>query len=505
MILTLTLGLLLTVVIINQVGVIDKNTILLKKELIPALEKSTDNKALLKKISENLTFALLTEEEDMVLEIRENKMIERNLQNIFIAKESIQILRDKCLKSFQCYFKIATHYTLKNIQNPSDATDSNRETEELFKQFNRVEKNFLKLKYQLEEEIAFKIDFIESVSTKLIYFVSIYMTLFSAILFYISYLIYRDFNARFTQITKSLDRLGIQKTLLEDDDALGILSKNIDLTIQDYTIIDAQRKELTLINKNIQESMEYASLMQQAILPLESTLQHYSYDSFVFWKPKDTVGGDIYFLSELENREEILIMVIDGVGHGVSGAFLTILVKAIETQIIAHINSGKLEASPAKILEYFNRTIKIMLNQRRGSKSNTGFDGGILYYNSRTNKCTYAGAKTALYIVDDDKLEILKSDRANVGFIRTKLNQTYTQYDVTIKKGTKLYITTDGIIDQEGEENRRYGKKQFEHLILKHSNKPFKEQKKLIEESFIHFKKQYNQSDDITVLGVQFK
>ena len=504
MVLALLFGLLLTVVIVDQVRVIDNNTILLKKELIPALERSTDNRALLKKISEKLTFALLAEEEDMISEIGENRIIENNLKHISLSKKNIPTVSNKYLISFQSYFNVATNYTLKNIRNPSDCPDSNNETKALLDQYNQVEKNFLELKHQLEKEIAFKMDLIENISMKLIYFVVIYMTVFSSMLFYISYIIYRDFNARFNKLTKSLDSLGIQKTLLEDNDALGVLSKNIDLAIKDYAIIDAQRKALAIINKNVQESMDYASLMQQSILPLEHTLHNYTVDNFVFWKQKDTVGGDIYFVSELENRKEILIMVIDGVGHGVSGAFLTILVKAIETQIIANINSGKLEANPAKILEYFNSTIKTMLKQDKGSKSNTGFDGGILYYNRLTNKCTYAGAKTPLYIINDNKLEIIKSDRANVGFVRTKIDQSYTLHDVPIQTGTKLYIATDGIVDQEGKENSRYGKKHFEELIVNHNSKPFQKQKELIEQSFIEFKGECQQSDDITILGLQF-
>ena len=505
MILSLLFGLLLTIVIVNKVRVIDKNTILLKKELIPALERSTNNRALLKKISENLTFALLTEEEEMLLEITENKMIENNLKHIMSRKKEIPDFSNECLVSFQNYFKIAKAYTLKNIQNPSNVNNQDEETRRLFSQYNQVEKNFLDLKHQLEKEIAFKMDSIERISMKLIYFVIIYMTIFSSVLLFISYIIYRDFNTRFEQLTQNLNTLGIKKVSLEDDDAIGILSKNIDLAIKDYTIIDAHRQELSLINKSIQHSMDYASLMQQAILPLESLLDNYSSDNFIFLKQKDTVGGDIYFVSELESKNEILIMVIDGVGHGVAGAFLTILVKAIETQIVSRINSGKLEANPAKILEYFNKTIKTMLKQKKGSKSNTGFDGGILYYNRLNHKCTYAGAKTPLYIVNDNKIEVLKSDRKSVGFIRTKIDQTYTQYDVTIKEGTKLYIATDGIIDQEGKENSRYGKKRFHEFILMHNAKPFKKQKELLKQSFIEFKEECKQSDDITVLGVQFR
>ena len=209
-------------------------------------------------------------------------------------------------------------------------------------------------------------------------------------------------------------------------------------------------------------------------------------------------------MAELDSGSEILIMVIDGAGHGVPGAFVTMLVKAIENQIVGSIKVGTLEPSPAKILEYFNKTIKIMLKQEKGSTSNAGFDGGVLYYNKKNNICKYAGAKTPLYIINGKKLDIIKSDRKNVGFIRTKIDQKYTEYDIEIKEGTQLYLCTDGIIDQEGKDDSRYGKTKFEDLILDNFEKPMCEQKDLMHKSFEDFKSKFEQSDDVTVVGLRF-
>ncbi len=270
------------------------------------------------------------------------------------------------------------------------------------------------------------------------------------------------------------------------------------------SIVDERTKELKKSNSNIKASIQYASLIQNALLPDEHILNNYTKENFTFWKPRDTVGGDIYFITQLESKEEILVMVIDGAGHGVPGAFVTMLVKAIENQILAEIKAGVLQPSPALILEYFNRSIKTMLKQEKGSRSNAGFDGGILYYNKATNKCKYAGAKTSLYIINNSELEILKSDRKNVGFVRTKIDQKYTEYDVAIKEGTQLYIATDGYYDQEGENDTQYGKKEFERMILENSNNTMQKQKENIIQIFEEFKSDYEQSDDVTVLGLRF-
>ena len=148
-----------------------------------------------------------------------------------------------------------------------------------------------------------------------------------------------------------------------------------------------------------------------------------------------------------------------------------------------------------------------MLKQNKSSKSNTGFDGGILYYNKTTNLCRYAGAKTDLYLIKNNQLEIIKGDRKNVGFVRTKIDQQYTEHEFSIEKGYKLYMTTDGITDQEGLNNSIYtiyGKNRFQTLLLKNHQQPFIRQKELIKESFYTFKASYKQSDDITILGVEF-
>jgi serine phosphatase RsbU (regulator of sigma subunit) len=279
-----------------------------------------------------------------------------------------------------------------------------------------------------------------------------------------------------------------------------LLNKNLENKVEMRT------KELEHSTKNIKDSIEFASRIQEAILPEIEIRTSYFSDSFIFWQQKETVGGDIYFVTELNSKEEVIVMVIDGAGHGVYGAFITMLVKAIETQIMAEISSGNLDPSPGKILQYFNRSIKVMLRQEKKGlgQSNVGFDGGVLYYNKSTKVCKYAGAKTPLYIINDNGLEVIKSDRKNVGFVRTKIDQVYTEYNVQIDESTKLYILTDGMLDQEGEDESIYGKSRFETLVLKIHHQTFKHQQEIIEREFNHFRGKKKQRDDITVIGLKF-
>jgi len=459
-------GFVLTLVIVKQVYLIDNNIVFLKNEIIPTLEKSNNNLALLKKISENLTFATLAGEEEMVLEINDNEVIEKNLKEII--NNSTLHFKDleKSLTLFQDYFTLSKAYALKIIERSSLSEEDETATEALLSKHNLLKGYFEALKYDVEEEITRKTALSHTLLIEVILYTITFIIVFAVVVFFTSFINYKEFR--------------------------------------DYDVIATQRKELEQVNKKVQNSIEYAALMQHSILPLESTFDGYTKQFMICWKPKDTVGGDIYFVDELENKKEIIIMVIDGVGHGVSGGFLTILVKAIQTQLIAKINRDEMEPSPGKILAYFNRTIKEMLKQESHSDSNSGFDGGIMLYNRESKVSQYAGAKLPLYIVHNGKIEMIKGERKSVGFVRTDINQSYRDYEIKIKKDAKYYMITDGLVDQEGTNNRRYGKERFKKIILENHHRDFLEQKGRMSTDFHQFKFDCEQSDDITVLGMQF-
>jgi len=459
-------GLVLTIVLVKQVQLIDENTILMKDELIPALEKSNQNLALLQTISEKFTFATLAAEEDVILDINDHKLVEQNLREIGENRYLKFNKLESSLITFQDYFSLAKKSALAIIQSSSLSAGDITISQDLLVQHKQLKENFEALKKSIEHEIENRTALIGHLSAEVIYYTITFVLVFALVVLLTSYMNYRDFN--------------------------------------DYDVIQAQRKELITINEKIQHSIDYAALMQKSILPDEEVLKKYTKQSMVYWQPKDTVGGDIYFVAELESKKEVIIMVIDGVGHGVSGAFLTILVKAIETQVIAKINKDRLEPSPAKILQYFNRTIKEMLKQDISSQSNSGFDGGVLYYNKETSLCKYAGAKSPLYIVNKGKVDIIKGDRCSVGFIRTKYDQEYTEYDFEVQKDTKYYMVTDGMVDQEGANHSRYGKKRFQEIMLENQEKLFLEQRNRMLSDFNQFRGDCEQSDDITVLGMQF-
>ena len=270
----------------------------------------------------------------------------------------------------------------------------------------------------------------------------------------------------------------------------------------DITSQKELQKEIEEIHKHTKESIEYAALIQGALIPDDKVFQNFFQDYFAIWNPKDVVGGDIYLMNEI-NEDELILMVIDCTGHGVPGAFVTMLVKAIERQLMANIHKDK-KISPAKILSVFNRSIKSLLKQEsKDSVSNAGFDGGIVYYNKKEKILKFSGAETALfYMNENDKLLSIKGSRHSVGYKKSDAYFEFEDHIIEVKEGMKFYITTDGYLDQNGgTKGFPFGKRQFTRIIEENKNNKMNKQKEILLEELITYQQDEERNDDITVVG----
>jgi len=314
----------------------------------------------------------------------------------------------------------------------------------------------------------------------------------------------------------------LHKVLIKQNDVEHIFSVSGDkflfldheiytAAFSDITEVERIRKEVEAAHKHTRDSIEYASLIQNALIPLDGAMDPYFKDNFVLWMPKDTVGGDIWLFEDLRHEDECLMMFIDCTGHGVPGAFVTMIVKAVEREIVSIIKSNpNMEVSPAWILGYFNRTIKQLLRQEtKDSISNAGFDGGIIYYNRQQQVLKFAGAETPLFYIDEDgELKIVKGNRYSVGYKKCAMDYEYKETILQVKEGMKFYCTTDGFLDQNGgTKDFPFGKKRFGNIIKANYTLPMKEQK----EVFIKTMKEYesimeenhDRNDDMTVIGFE--
>ena len=276
--------------------------------------------------------------------------------------------------------------------------------------------------------------------------------------------------------------------------------------VTDITKQKAMENEIRAIHKHTKESIEYAALIQHSLIPSNDLFRNYFSDYLTIWHPKDIVGGDMYLFEGLRSDDECLLMVIDCTGHGVPGAFVTMLVKAIERQIKGYIlNNPNEDISPAKMLSIFNKNIKHLLQQEEDTAiSNVGFDGGILYYNKAKKNIKYAGAQTALFYIKDNELKTIKGDRHSVGYKKSDKNFVFTEHELSVNEGMNIFITTDGYLDQNGgEKGYPFGKKRFENILLEHKDESFADIQEILIDSLDIYQGNEDRNDDITVIGLK--
>lgn len=290
---------------------------------------------------------------------------------------------------------------------------------------------------------------------------------------------------------------------IELEDRVRGRTKELKDTINELKVI---RNKIEIINKNTQDSIKYASLIQNSIIPTKDDYQHFFEESFIFWKPKNIVGGDIYIFDVLRNKNECISMVIDCTGHGVPGAFVTMLVKAIERHIIADISSRTKSVDVSKILSTFNKELKKILKQEDDSKalSNVGFDGAIIYYNKSKRFIKYAGGNVPLFYVKNNILNIIKGDKKSIGYKGSDTNYKFNQHIIEVQKGMIFYLTSDGYLDQNGGDKLfPFGKSKFLNIIRDNHHKPLSQQREIFEQELNTYKGSEEQTDDITLLALK--
>jgi serine phosphatase RsbU (regulator of sigma subunit) len=265
-----------------------------------------------------------------------------------------------------------------------------------------------------------------------------------------------------------------------------------------YKIIELNRDEIALKNKDIQDSINYAQRIQQAILPPADLIRSVFPESFVLYQPRDVVSGDFY--SFIEKNGRTIIAAVDCTGHGVPGAFMSMIGTDQLNQII--VENGI--TTPSEILSRLNKGIKHALKQTHDdAESKDGMDIAICAFDLVNGTVEYAGAQRPLWCVTNGELKEIKADDVSIGGT-TSEDHRFNNHVISYSKGDVFYLFSDGYVDQFGGDNgKKFMSRRFRELVLDIHSKPMSEQHTALMTNFNSWKKDIHQVDDVLVMGVK--
>jgi serine phosphatase RsbU (regulator of sigma subunit) len=252
-------------------------------------------------------------------------------------------------------------------------------------------------------------------------------------------------------------------------------------------------------NKDITDSIHYAKRIQQAILPSDSGVKQLLPDSFIFYKPKDIVSGDFYWMEQW--GPQTLIAAVDCTGHGVPGAFMSIVAHNILTQAVNVLGLSK----PALILNETNTQLTKKLNQNSEEATvRDGMDIALCAINYKRSTMEFAGANNPLWLIRNGQVIEINGDKFPIGAFVGEELQRFTNHEWEIQKGDCIYIFTDGFADQfGGPKGKKFKYKQFQELLLRICQLPMSEQKDILEKVNEEWQGSLEQVDDVLIIGIR--
>lgn len=282
--------------------------------------------------------------------------------------------------------------------------------------------------------------------------------------------------------------------------ALMIKSRSNRKLAQKNREIESQKAEIEKKQDNINQSIIYATRIQEAILPSSKKMLDNFSDAFVYLNPKDQVSGDFVWTHKIDSK--LFVCVADCTGHGVPGAFMSIIFNNILDDII---KKEKVE-DPGKVLELASSMLyeKVKEQGRDLTSFKDGMDAIFMTIDTNKNNALYCGAKNSLIMIRENKLEEFKGVRRSID-ISSKENlktKPFESKKIEIKSHDIFYLSTDGFVDQKGGANKtKFYPKPFRELLLEISDKDMTRQKEIVHQTFEDWKANTEQVDDVLIVG----
>jgi tetratricopeptide (TPR) repeat protein len=275
--------------------------------------------------------------------------------------------------------------------------------------------------------------------------------------------------------------------------------KRANILLEEQNIeIKHQRDQIFMQKQEITDSIHYARRIQTAILPPDRILEKNLAEHFILYRPRDIVSGDYYWMTESGNKT--IVLAADCTGHGVPGAFMSMLGVSFLNEIV--IKQGV--TKPSSILNELRRNIVDALHQTgKEGEAQDGMDIAVVCMNHKTMKAEYAGAYNPLYLIRNKELIEYEADRMPIG-IHLKGATDFTNYEFEIQKGDELYIFSDGYVDQfGGDKSKKFMAKRLKDLLISINNEPLQKQSKLLNSALEKWMGNIEQIDDILLIGLK--
>ncbi|MCB9182537.1 MAG: SpoIIE family protein phosphatase [Flavobacteriales bacterium] len=312
-----------------------------------------------------------------------------------------------------------------------------------------------------------------------------------------------DFTAEYQPLSEE-DVLG--HALLKMRDELGQRERVLELKVAERTEevvrqkeeVERQSRKVVELYKNVTDSIRYAKRLQDSILPPERRIKDLLPDAFVYFRPKDIVSGDFYWMERVSDR--VLFAAVDCTGHGVPGAFMS---------LIGHngLNQAAKERGrvrPSEVLYELNRiAFEALHKDREQHLVRDGMDMALCSYDPATGLLEYAGANCPLYVVRDGEVLIYPPNKNAIGSFDLN-GAVFAEHRVELRPADMVYIFSDGYADQfGGPKGKKFLYRRFRDLLLEISQQPTDRQRALLHEAFNSWRGAHEQVDDILVIGMR--
>lgn len=259
-------------------------------------------------------------------------------------------------------------------------------------------------------------------------------------------------------------------------------------------------EKLSVAFQDIKDSINYAKKIQDAILPLDEEIKKALPQSFVLFKPRDVVSGDFYWFNKKDDI--IYIAAVDCTGHGVPGAFMSMIGSSLLNEIV----NKKGSHDAAEILKRLHRGVRKALKQDRDSyESKDGMDLALAVVDLKNNSLQYAGAKRSLFCFIKGEFIEVKADKQSIGGLEMQGDYHFTNHNLDLNKGDTFYLFTDGYVDQfGGDKGKKYSSKRLKETLTEIQSLSMKDQGVTLASAIDKWKSDMEQIDDILVIGFRF-